>query len=121
MEQKHKEELKRLEKIHRKRWLPSSASAWDRFWFTVIHFMGTLQWFIIAYVVQEPCWRSQDGVVRQLRELGDRHLKNVEWMLYRNDEHETLQYFQVCNEMADRGLKRRYRRRDGRSRIQSQG
>ncbi len=76
------------------------SSLWDRACYAVVRLLGALQFCILERCVRERCWRSADGTVRRLRDMGERHLDNCRRMLERDGAegcgmHEALRREQV--------------------------
>jgi hypothetical protein len=66
--------------------LPEGLGVWDRFWYFVLYLLGVVQELIILLCIKEHCWRSQNGKVRTLRQMDDRHLGNSIRMLERTGD-----------------------------------
>lgn len=76
----------RTEQENREQLLPEGLGPWDRFWYGVVGVLARAQELILRHVLREHCWRSQDGQVRTLRQLGDRHLSNAIGVLERTGD-----------------------------------
>lgn len=93
------------ERERRLQLLPDNMKLRDRVAYRTVHMLGAAQEFILTEFVREPCWRSQDGTVKLLRDLKSDHLLNIERMLQRTDRSDSLKYQQVVKELWRRGCR----------------
>lgn len=63
--------------------LPGESSMWDRFWYMIIRVLAATQALILEKVIDERCWRSDNGTITRYCDLGPRHLDNIINMLRR--------------------------------------
>ena len=57
--------------------LQGATSRWDRFWFSFIWLLGSVQILVLRHCIREPVWRSHDGTVRVPRQMTSEHLANA--------------------------------------------
>lgn len=60
-----------------------AASGWDRFWYTVIWLLSSVQALIFTRCLRQPVWRSFDGSVVTPTTITNAHLRNLVHMLKR--------------------------------------
>ena len=65
------------ERANRKTPYPNNLSRRDKFWYNTVALLGTVQALILRHAVDEHIWRSTDGRVRRLKDLGEGHLDNI--------------------------------------------
>jgi hypothetical protein len=82
----------------------STTSRWDRFWYTVVWGLGSLQQLVLRRCIRQHVWRSFDGVVNTPATMTDRHLVNTIRYCERNMESDRPIYAEMVAERDRRKL-----------------
>ena len=82
--------------------LPEASSLWDRFWYAIVHMLAATQALILEKVIDERCWRSNDGTTTRYCDLDYQHLCSIIRMLQRMGRAESLDYQALVHERVCR-------------------
>ena len=82
----------------------SATSRWDKFWYTIVWWLGSLQTLVLSYCIKQPVWRSMNGRVHTPATMSRSHLLNSIRYCERNGQFDES-YAAMLREADRRGLK----------------